>query len=65
GWFPDSRRLLLIDGTDLAVHDTTTGATCSIMPLESFEHFTLHDDGTRVFVERGTLDSAIWLLRFE
>ena len=65
GWFPDSRRLLLISGTDLTVYDTTTGASCSIMPLESFYQFSLNADGTQVFVEQETVDSAIWLLRFE
>ena len=65
GWFPDSRRLLLASGTDLVVHDTITGESCSVLPLESFFLFRLNADGTQAYVEQDTVDSAIWLLRFE
>jgi hypothetical protein len=55
----------LVSGTDLTVYDTTTGASCPIRPLEDFFLIHLFADGTQVFVEQDTVDSAIWLLRFE
>jgi serine/threonine protein kinase/sugar lactone lactonase YvrE len=66
GWWPDSRRLLLMKGDTLVAYDTASGDTCPIQRFaEGSTAINLTRDGTRVSAERGTIDSAIWLLRFE
>ncbi len=65
GWLPDSRRIVLVSGTDAVVYDSRTGEMCSIAPVEPMQSFHLSSDGRYMTIERTSMDSAVWLLRFE
>jgi len=65
GWLPDSRRLVLVSGSDVVVHDTATGEWCTLLPADTRERYRLDANGTVLLVERDRLDSAIWELTFD
>jgi Tol biopolymer transport system component len=65
GWLPDSKRIVLVSGTHAAVYDSRTGESCSIMSVEPMLSFDLSSDGRSMMIERESVDSAVWLLRFE
>jgi Tol biopolymer transport system component len=65
GWLPDSRRLVLVSGSDVVVYDTATGESCTLLPADPKERYRLDANGTVLLVERDRLDSAIWELTFE
>jgi len=58
GWLPDSRRLVLVSGSDVVVHDTATGEWCTLLPADTRERYRLDANGTVLLVERDRLDSA-------
>jgi hypothetical protein len=65
GWLPDSKRIVLVSGAHAVVYDLRTGGSCSITPVEPMLSFDLGFDGRSLTIETESIDSAVWLLRFE